>query len=164
MNPCVTATFTMPDIPQLAAELSKSTSESFMIWHDALTKGTKLAQDANIDPDAFLMLTRNCNNSAQFLSIMEALHCHAKENPYGSNAFNLLDFFVEKSTFALKDWIEGLDFFCDWLTDNVRQAGLTTMLNYITNCIQDKNQLESDMRFNLKEKVENVLKTYGFQD
>lgn len=153
----------MPDITKLAEECSKNTEESFITWYDALSKGMKLAEDSMIDPDAFLMLVRNCNHSTQFLLIMEALNTHAKENPRGSNAFNLLDCFVDKSTFALKDWLEGLEYFCDWLTQNVRQAGLTSMLNYIARCINSKPNTDPK-DFNLRESVEEVLHTYGFQD
>lgn len=163
MSNFVIATFVMPDITQLTKERSKNTNESFMSWYDALSKGMKLAEESMIDPDAFLMLARNCSHSAQFLLIMEALNAHAKENPYGSNAFNLLDCFVEKSTFALKDWLDGLECFCDWLTQNVRQAGLISMLSYIAGCINSKNNTEPT-DFNLRESVEKVLHTYGFQD
>lgn len=163
MNTCVIATFVMPDITKLAEERSKTTDESFMSWHDALSKGMKLAEDAMIDPDAFLMLTRNCSHSTQFLSIIEALNAHSKENPYGGNAFNLLDCFVEKSSYALKDWLEGLEYFCDWLRQNAHQAGLITMLNYISGCINNGSNT-STRDFNLRDLVEKVLRTYGFQD
>lgn len=165
MDNCVIATFIMPDVTKLAEELSKSTQESFIIWHDALTQGIQLAQDAKIDPDAFLMLIRNCSNSSQFLSMIEILNNHAKENPYGMNAFNLLDCFVENSTYSLKEWIESLDYFCNWLKMNFRQANLITMLDYITSCICTKtgNQIEFK-RFPLKEHIEKVLKNFGFQD
>ncbi len=165
MNTCVIATFIMPDVTKLSEELSKSTNESFMTWHEALTKGTQLAQEAQIDPDAFLMLARNCSDSGQFLSITKTLNSYSKENPYGNNAFNLIDCFVEKSSYPLKDWIESLDYFCDWLKQNFRQADLTTMLHYIANCICIKgaNQIEFK-RFSLKEQLEKVLRTFGFQD
>lgn len=162
MNTCVVATFVMPDITKLAEKLSKSTNESFMIWHDALTKGVKMANEAKIDPDAFLMLIHNCTDSNQFLLIMETLNKYAKENPYGTNAFNLLDCFVEKSSYALKDWIESLQYFSNWLTQNLHQAKLPTMLDYITGCIHNNSQKE--LSFNLKDKVETILKTYGFQE
>lgn len=163
MTPCVNATFVMPEIEKLAKERSKATGESFMDWHDALKKGMELASDAKIDPDAFLMMTNSSSKSSQFLLIMEALDGYAKENPYGTNAFNLVSHYIDQSSYPLQDWVEVIDYFYDWLAKNCRHASLTAILGYVSECVDDKEPiLSNDLDF--VDIVKRVLGTYGFQD
>lgn len=163
MNTCVTATFVMPDACKLAEERSESTQEPFLGWYDALSKGIMLANAAMIDPDAFLMLAHNCTRFSQFILVIEALNAHAKENPYGANAFNLFDYYVEESKYSLKEWLEVLEHFYSWLARNGRRASLTTILSYISGCTQSKDPIEA-VDSNFKDAVEKVLITFGFQD
>lgn len=165
MNTCVTATFKMPEIDKLAEERAKATGESFMNWYDALGRGMVLAMDAMIDPDAFLMVTNSSSKPSQFVLVMEALNGYAKENPYGTNAFNLVAYHIDKSSYTLKDWLEVIDYFYNWLSKNCRQASLSTVLGYVLGCVENKVEVEfKDHDLDFVDIVEKVLGTYGFQD
>lgn len=161
MTTCLTATFVMPNAEELATERSKANGEPYLAWYDSLSKGIRLAVDSMVDPDAVMLLSTNCSQSSQFLLIMEALNEHAKENPYGANAFNLVVYHVEKSPYTLQAWIESLDYFYKWLSQNGRQASLTAILNYIDGCVDKKASTKGP---ELKESLKRVLDTYGFQD
>lgn len=163
MNTCVNATFKMPEVDKLAEERSKATGESFMSWYDALMKGMSLASDAMIDPDAFLMVTNSSSKSSQFLLIMEALNGYAKENPNGTNAFNLVAHYIDQTSYSLRDWVEVIDYFYDWLGKNCRRAPLTTVLRYVLGCVENKEEVELE-ESDFVDIVEKVLGTYGFQD
>lgn len=165
MNTCVIATFVMPEIEKLAEERSKATGDSFMNWYEALRQGMELATDAMIDPDAFLMVTNSSSKPSQFILVMEALNGYAKENPYGINAFNLVSCYIDKSSYTLKDWVEVIDYFYNWLSKNCRHASLTAVLGYVSGCVENKEQVESnDDDLDFVDIVEKVLGTYGFQD
>lgn len=162
MTTCVTATFVMPEINKLAQDRSVATGESFMSWYDALNKGTELACHANIDPDAFLMVANSAIKSSQFLLVMEALDGYARENPYGANAFNLVSYYIDRSSYSLEDWVEVIDYFYNWLSNNCRHASLTSVLSYILGCAENKEPISNDLDF--VDVVDKVLGTYGFQD
>lgn len=163
MTPCVNATFVMPELNKLAEERSKATGESFIMWYDVLQKGVTLAHGAKIDPDAFLMIAHNSSSASQFLVFMEALSRYAKENPYGENAFNLVAHYIDQSNYSIKDWVDAIDYFYNWLSTHYQQASLTTILGYISKCAENE---KSSKRNNSKfiEIIDKVLGTYGFQD
>lgn len=163
MNNSVNVTFVMPNITELAKVRSEATQESYTDWYNALNQGVQLANEGRIDPDAFLMVVNNSIKCSQFILIMESLRTYSKENPYGTNAFNLLIFYADRSNYTLKDWVEVLDYFYNWLAKNCRKASFETILNYILNCIGGRNWLEL-RNFRLTELVEQFLGTYGFQD
>lgn len=163
MNTCVTATFVMPEIEKLAEERSKATGESFINWYDALSKGMALACDSKIDPDAFLMMSNSSSKSSQFLLFMEALNAYSKENPYGTNAFNLVSCYIDRSSYSLQDWVEVIDYFYNWLAKNCRHASLISVLGYVLGCAENREFVILN-DFDFVDIVEKVLGTYGFQD
>ena len=151
----------MPDPNVLAAKRAQESGDSYLAWYDALAKGIEFANVSMIDPDALLMLTENSKSAEQFLLVMEALREYAKENPYGVNAYNLLNYYIEQTPYSLVSWLDALEYFYKWLNKNNRHASLEVILNYISGCIKDGAGFDVP---NLKETVHSVLDQYGLPD
>lgn len=162
MTVCLTPTFIMPEITELAEECSKRTQIPYMDWYDVLTATAEIATRSELDPDGFIMLTRTCNSPTQLLLIVEALNEHYKENPDGPQGFNMLLYYSEKSPYTLGAWLEAIEYFYDWLFEKQRHASLESLLKYVEAGLDMDSKKGAERE--LKEIVEAMLDQFSFQD
>lgn len=164
MSDLIKVSFNMPRREILAQECAKANGEDFVVWMDAFNEGYELAKEAHIDPDAFNNIVHACNDTKRFCLMMEAFSEHAKENPEGENAFNLLLRHVRASKFDLPSWMISIEYFYNWLDQNNRHASLINILGFIKGCESSKSSGDISIKLNLKELLTRMLDRYGYQE
>ena len=152
----------MPDIAALARQKAEATGHDYMAWLNAFSECEYLATEAHLGKPALAKLTRACHTPDQFSLMVEAFDQHAKENPQGTNGFDLLAEQVDASPYALGDWIAALETFYSWLSDKRRHAAFQSMLGYLTCC--SESETNHPIRPALTDLLDEMLQTYPFPE
>ena len=151
----------MLNIEQVALQRANETKTPYLEWINVFTEGIELQSRIHLAGEEFTTLAENCHKPAQFALIVEALDEYVKEYPEVTNGLAVITEHVNDSVYGLAQWVEAIEYFYEWLGQNQLNAGLVSLLEYISCCTQSPQSFGG--KIPLRDVLTDMLDQYGFE-
>lgn len=106
------------------------------------------------------LLLNNIRNEDELKTIFSYLQKHLKSSPHHKENGELLFSYIDKTQYSVREWIEAIILFDNWLENQGRKTDFKKMIGYIEcSTMSPENKM---LKYNLKELVEKMLNEFGF--
>jgi hypothetical protein len=129
-------------------------------WRNALSYARSTLSHQVLSDRNLVRLTKGEATIDQTLLMVKILYQDSKERPVGSSGIETFFRVVDYSNYSLKAWLEAIDYFHQWLSEEERRTPFFKMLGYIQCC--EESPENKDIEHRLVNLVEDMIKTHGF--
>lgn len=114
----------------------------------------------DISDEELLKIMSSCSSLEQFSIVFQYLFKAFKSNPNGHTVVTKFFTMVDNSSYSLREWIETIEVFHRWLSEQNRQTDFLKMIGYLqcSDLAPDNREVKHDF----KDLVSDMLKTYGY--
>lgn len=113
-----------------------------------------------LSDERLMLLLTNIKSEDELKIIFSYLQRHLKSSPNHKDNGELLFLLIDKTQYSVRDWIEAILLFHNWLRDNQRETEFKTLIGYIEcSTLSPENKI---LKYELKELVEKMLNEFGF--
>lgn len=113
-----------------------------------------------LSDERLYLLLDNIKNEEELKIIFSYLQKHLKSSPNHKENGELLFSLIDKTQYAVREWIEAIIFFDKWLENQSRQTEFKKMIGYIEcSTLSPENKV---LKYNLSELVEKMLNEFGY--
>lgn len=128
-------------------------------WLKAMESASFFADAASLNESQCKQLAESCPSPEHYIHIIKLLERYAWTSQETSGGWHLLLEYVDDSDFCLRDWVEALVSFSEWVEASDGAADLKTMLGYLhCCCISSQGECQLPLTHVLHE----MLNQYGF--
>ena len=130
------------------------------LWKTCVKNARSTLHSRDITDSELLKILESSSSPEKFNTIVRLIYVFSKTHPDGHTAIKILFENTDSSIYSLEEWINAIDYFDTWLSNNTRKADWKMMLGYIACCSQSPEN--KDIKHNFIELIDDMLLTYGF--
>ena len=140
--------------------LAEKTVYSAERWKKAFSEASFQAESAGLNSEQREQLALSCPSPEHYIQIVRLLERYAWSSQSEGIGWHLLLESVDDSDYSLRDWVEALVSFSEYIEEKDGVADLNTMLGYLNCCCEaDGGSVSLPLIHVLNE----MLKQYGFE-
>jgi len=146
----------MLDLPTLAREMATQRNQPFHAWEIALTRAESLVNQEMLSEENLRRLAQTASAPSQILLFCDYA---SRDDPENTPPFEQLANCIDDTRYNLRDWLNAMDTFHQWILANKRSSSFRGMLGYIHCCAEmGSNQ---SIPPELPGLISSMLKQYG---
>lgn len=141
-------------------QLASQTVYSVERWRTAFAEANFHAETAGLKKEQCEQLALSCPSPEHFIHMVKLLERYAWNSQNRGIGWHILLEAVDESDYSLRDWVEALVSFSEYIEDSDGVADLKIMLGYL-NCCCEAN--EGSVGLPLIHVLNEMLSQYGFE-
>lgn len=131
-----------------------------MTWEEAIIFARTTLNEKLISDKEIHRLQESSRDLERFVLVIQLLYQDSKERPVGISGIHYLLQTVDRSIYTLKDWIDGIFLFHNWLKTADRKTDFRKMLGYLQCC--EESPEKKDTRVLFTELITQMLEEHGY--
>jgi hypothetical protein len=130
-------------------------------WTRAIVNCRNSIPEKYLADSQLIKIVSNVSTLNDLATIIKLIYLDSKESPLAVNSGTILLFQnIENSCFNLKEWLEALVYFQEWLESKNRKSSLSKMLGFLMCC--EESPENKIFKTNSKTLLKNMLTEYGY--
>lgn len=122
--------------PDLIEELEARDPEQVSQWRKCLESVRVNFRFLHATGEELERLAKDCENPSQFTLILRWLYRDSRVRLEADRPVELLFFYADGSQYTLKEWLEAISVFSDWMDKEGRDVSFLEMLKYLKCCTE----------------------------